>query len=269
LVNASSSPAPPLRSVAPEVDARIARLVDRALESSQDKRWSSAMAMAEGLRKVYQDVSGHPIREAKLTFAGNGSVPPARSKRGLRRIPTAAFSRRSPSAARRKGVAIGGAVILGLLLAGAVLVLSGGHTEGRAQATSSPLPVPAPDVTLPEAPREIVELPPPSAPAIIPDARPPFSVSDPPVIAAARTSAPRRSTPKATVPAAPPISAATISIPPFSTTETSTPPVFATETSSPSPSAEPSAISNALPACEPPYVVDPTTGKKHWKLQCL
>jgi hypothetical protein len=23
------------------------------------------------------------------------------------------------------------------------------------------------------------------------------------------------------------------------------------------------------PACEPPYVVDATTGKKHWKLECL
>ncbi len=264
LVNASSRPAPPLRLVAPEVDARIARLVDRALEFSKDRRWPSATAMGKALREVFQDVSGYPISEAaRLTFSG-GSADPAEGEPGstrapARRISTTArtgvlsrgLSRRPLSAVRRRGVAIGGAVIFGLLLAGAVLVLSGGHTEGRAQATSGPLPVAAPGVIPPKAIPEIVELSPLSAPAI--------SVSDPPVIAVGRSSAPRRSTHAAIATVAPPISAPPVSAPPVSA-----PPV-----SAPSPSAEPSTPPDAPPACQPPYIVDPTTSKKHWKLECL
>jgi hypothetical protein len=33
--------------------------------------------------------------------------------------------------------------------------------------------------------------------------------------------------------------------------------------------AHPSKASAARPACRPPYVVDPTTEKKRWKIECL
>jgi serine/threonine protein kinase len=242
LISASTRPAPPLRSIAPEVDTRIARLVDRALEFSKHKRWPHAMAMSEAVRQLYQDVSGRPIPEpAKIAFDGKGSFPPAQREPGSHRPPRA---RRALSAARKRGVAVGSAVGLGGLLVGAVLVLSVGHTEGRAQATSSPRPVAAPDVSPPKPAREIETLPPLSAPVI--------SVSDPSDSAPARTTPPKRSTPTAPASVAMPISV--------------TPP--AAEPSA-IPNEEPSATPKEGPPCEPPYVIDPTTGKKHWKLECL
>ena len=36
-----------------------------------------------------------------------------------------------------------------------------------------------------------------------------------------------------------------------------------------SPSPSPSEMSAPKPECDPPYVVDTTTGKKHWKLECM
>jgi hypothetical protein len=39
--------------------------------------------------------------------------------------------------------------------------------------------------------------------------------------------------------------------------------------SAPMTAAHPSKASAARPACRPPYVVDPTTEKKRWKIECL
>jgi serine/threonine-protein kinase len=250
LVSASSRPAPPLRSVAPEVDTRIARLVDRALEFSKPQRWPHATAMREAVRAVYQDVSGRPIREpARIAFDGQGSVPPVQRESSRPRAPR---SRRPLSAARKRGVAVGGAVGLGGLLVGAVLVLSVGHTEGRAQATSSPRPEAAPDVSPPKPAREVETLSPLSAPAI--------SVADPPDVLSARTSAPKRPAPTAT---------ASVATPTPATPPPAEPSAAPNEGPSAKPDEAPSAKPNEGAGCEPPYVVDPTTGKKRWKLECL
>jgi serine/threonine protein kinase len=60
---AMTRPAPPLRSVAPEVPAAVASVVDRALAFEPDDRWPSAMAMQQALQMVrshWDEILEHP-----------------------------------------------------------------------------------------------------------------------------------------------------------------------------------------------------------------
>jgi serine/threonine protein kinase len=262
LTSATSRPAPPLRSVAPDVPARVGRLVDRALEFSKEKRWPNATAMQGALREVYQYVSGRPISDAsKLAFARDvpahtrqkeASSPPTES----RGIPTAAgpvalsyrLSRRPMSPIRKKAVAMGGAV--GLLLVTGLLLLTGGHTEGRAQATSSPMP---------EASSENATQPSIDVEKLLPLSPPALSVPDGPVASVASASAARKAV----------SSSASLAAPRAPASSTSALSASALSVSAPSASAPSASAPSVQPACEPPYVVDATTGKKHWKLECL
>ena len=307
LTSATSRPAPRLRTVAPDVPARVGRLVDRALEFSKEKRWSSATSMQSAVREVYQSVSGHPIRDgSKLAFARDvpahtrqkePSSPPTVS----RGIPTTAGpvalpyrrSRRPMSPIRKRAVAIGGAV--GLLLVSGVLLLTGGHTEGRAQATSSPMAKASPEnATQPST--DVEKLLPASPPAL--------SVPDNPVASVASTSAARKSQPSSpslvspgapassvstrggsalgasapSVPgpsvrapsaSAPSVQAPSAPAPSIQAPSASAPSASAPSVPGPSVQAPNASAPTVPPTCEPPYIVDATTGKKHWKLECL
>jgi serine/threonine protein kinase len=239
LANAISRPAPRLKSVAPDVEAPVSRLVDRALEFSKDERWPSATSMQDALREAYQEVSGYPITEAsKLTPAEDvrtwrrepGSHPSASPRAPTTARPVAladrlAFGHLSQRAGKR-AVAIGGAAVVGLVLVGAARMLSGG-SPARAQASSRLQAVAAASNIVASSPptTEVVKLPPPSPPVIPISDLPPARV----VPRVERASAPAKAAPTAT------------------------------------PSANPA----TRPECQPPYVVDGTTGKKHWKLECL
>jgi nicotinate-nucleotide--dimethylbenzimidazole phosphoribosyltransferase len=283
--------------VAPGVDARVARLVDRALEFSKEGRWPNMLAMRRPLQEVYQDLYGHPIGDApRLIFSADVPVDIATQEEPSsvpalsRRVPTPTQpspAGRSPPRAHARGVAIGGAAAVGLLV-GTLLVLAGWHAEGRAQATSSPqpmsdpAPMPAPSIA-PQPSPEIVSEPPPSPPVI-----------DPPIIAVSQASAPKRPALSASpsrvlnaqapmapapIPQAPMVGApmAPAPIPQAPLAEVpipQSPTAVAPNTETPAanvpgaqvPRAEtPSAQSE----CSPPYVVDVTTGKKRWKLECL
>jgi serine/threonine-protein kinase len=175
LSSATSHVAPPLSWVAPDVDARVAALVDRALQFSKDDRWPDATSMHQALRAVYRDVCGHSIEDASnLLLVDDVPVRPWRREPGAehapsRRIPTTSrpvsvdpASGRPPSSGRRSSVFVTGVAVVGLLLVGATRVLTAGRADKRVQAMSS-LPVEAPAATPMTSP-DVVKLPPLDAP---------------------------------------------------------------------------------------------------------
>jgi serine/threonine-protein kinase len=240
LANAMTEPAPPLWSAAPDVGAVVARLVDRALEFSKDKRWPSAVRMQEAVREAYQHIRGAAIATAPKLTLGEG-VPDRTLLRGPwagpppdRRGPTTArpvassgrprldsWSLRLPRTGRA-AMAFAGIAVLGITAFGIAWTASGGPTIAQAPPTAAIVPtIVAPSTG--------------SVVAISPLGPPEISVVDLPAASVA---------PKAT--------------PTFTTTRRAAP----TATSAlPTPSARLD--------CQPPYVVDVATGKKHWKLECL
>ncbi len=62
LVKHATEPAPPLRSLAPEVPAGLAAAIDRCLAKEPDDRWPSAEALAEALAAIKDDLADAPAR---------------------------------------------------------------------------------------------------------------------------------------------------------------------------------------------------------------
>lgn len=62
-VFAATRPAPPLATVAPEVPAAIAEVIDRALAFKPEDRWPSAQAMRGALTKARDATIGKPARD--------------------------------------------------------------------------------------------------------------------------------------------------------------------------------------------------------------
>lgn len=60
LVKHATEPAPPLRTLAPEVPADLAAVIDRCLAKEPDARWASAEALAEALAGVEGELAGPP-----------------------------------------------------------------------------------------------------------------------------------------------------------------------------------------------------------------
>jgi serine/threonine protein kinase len=159
LSNASSHVAPPLSWVAPEVDARVAALVDRALQFSKDDRWPDATSMQQALREVYREVCGYSIEDASNLLLVDDA--PARRISTTSRpvsVGVGPASGRPTSSGRRSSVFVAGVAVVGLLLVGATRVLTAGRADKRVQAMSS-LPVDAPAATAMTSP-DIVKLPP-------------------------------------------------------------------------------------------------------------
>ena len=62
LVKHATEPAPPLRTLAPEVPASLAAAIDRCLTKEPDERWPSGEAFAEVLAAVEDELAGVPAR---------------------------------------------------------------------------------------------------------------------------------------------------------------------------------------------------------------
>ena len=62
LVKHATEPAPPLRTLAPEVPAGLAAAIDRCLAKEPDARWSTGEALAEALAAVEGEVASVPAR---------------------------------------------------------------------------------------------------------------------------------------------------------------------------------------------------------------
>ena len=65
LLAAMTQPCPPTASVAPNVPASVAAIIDCALAFKQDDRWPDAQSMQAAVREAYRTLTGRP-----LSFAG-------------------------------------------------------------------------------------------------------------------------------------------------------------------------------------------------------
>jgi serine/threonine-protein kinase len=242
LVNAITRPAAPLASVAPDVAAAVAGVVDRALEFSKEMRWPDAACMQEAVRHAYLELHGCPITTAPRLTLGEG-VPdrslPWGQPSGVTnsRVPTTArpvalsngsdWQALSLPRTRWGSVAVTGVVAFGIGLVGVVWMVAGGRPSGPTQAASRTEPAPAALVS--------------TAPVVVlsPSALEELEVTVP--SGAATAKAPRtHATTRGTVEISP--------------------------STAPGP---PAAPSTTRPNCQPPYFVDADTGKKHWRLECL
>jgi serine/threonine-protein kinase len=241
LESAASRPAPPLWSVAPDIGAGVAQVVDRALEFAKDRRWPSATRMQEALRTAYEHLRGHPIGDAPKLLLGD-DVPDRTLPRALgagpppdRRPPSPsppATTSDGPHAftmhqrARRKAVAAAGGAAFGVAVIATMWMILAPRSPAAVPTVAFPMTPPIQPPTI--------------APAVV-------IPGDPPTV------------PVGDLPLADPTTASA------STKSASQPPAKRRRNPAGAPSANPSAQAD----CQPPYVVDAATGKKKWKLECL
>lgn len=89
IIAAATTPARPLRSIAPQISEELARVVDRALSFERTKRWPNAHAMREALVAAFPELSRHaqaqPLgevtepeasRRLRVARVSDGSTPP-------------------------------------------------------------------------------------------------------------------------------------------------------------------------------------------------
>jgi serine/threonine-protein kinase len=244
LLSAMTRPAPPLRSVAPDVSVLVANVVDRALSFNKAMRWPDATRMQESVRHAYHDRTGVSIATApRLTVpesVENRTMPSHDAlSRGLPTTvrPVARASSRFLGDRRRSMRALAAALAVSSVVAVGIVLTGVGR--GRQGAESA--------------------------------ARPPAAQEIPPRASASAT------VPMASAPSVP--AAVAPSIGESAGAESSAeslsplPEVAATDLPSAAPAPAPSVGSKPSGAgkagCNPPYVINPATGKKNWKVECL
>ena len=270
LLSAMSRPAPPIESVLPTLSRAVARVVDRALAFEREQRWLDARRMQEAVRRAYYDRHG-----AEITTAPRVTVPEtvpdrtvATSTPGSVRAPRPATTGRPVARSLLGGgfaVAPGrfaAKVAAGVLVAGAMAWTFAGTRHDR-RVGAAPLPTSssvAPQTnSVPRAPESIT-------PAV---ATAPTALSAPAIVATDLPSAATES------PAPLPVNepAAKVITEPIRLTPPKPAPAAAA-TTSPAPvprnSVEPQVPPpKTAPDCNPPYLIDLATGKKHFKVECL
>lgn len=89
LLQAMTASVPSLRE-RPDIDDVVADLVDRALEFDIEKRWESALAMQQGVRRAYADLTGSdPAHTVPQEAARAESLPPLTD--AFERVPEIGF----------------------------------------------------------------------------------------------------------------------------------------------------------------------------------
>jgi serine/threonine protein kinase len=235
LVDAITKPAPPLASVAPDVGAALARVIDRALEFSKEKRWPNARRMQGALRHAYHELCGRPITTAsRLTIADGATnrlvaweqhvgLPNPGVPTTSRPVALSNSSERQAvsSRARRATIGVGRVVAFGICVTGVVWMFAGGRPSAHTHATAGVAAAPAGSaLNVP-----VIVLSPPL---------PEVEVMDPPDVATAKALPKHGVTARAM-------------------------PMMTSPLATPAP----------RPDCQPPYFVDAATGKRHWRLECL
>ncbi|HEX6764539.1 MAG TPA: serine/threonine-protein kinase [Polyangiaceae bacterium] len=153
LLAAMTQPAPPLGSIAPNVPAPVAALVDRALAFEKTERWPSADAMQAEVARIYEASTGNPVDDAPPVSVARRprSVVPdaptvAASEHGVAR--TTARSTR-----RRRELLVVGAVGIGVVALAAFALVRGSAAPGQEAARpiepSSASPAAEPPLTFP------------------------------------------------------------------------------------------------------------------------
>jgi serine/threonine-protein kinase len=242
LLSAMTKPAPPIASVAAGVGPAVAHLIDRALAFDRDKRWPDARRMQEAVRRAYHDRFGAPISTAprldvpttvpNRTLASTTSVPitPNAATTGQAVATSRGAAVVTSVGARLPPVAIAGIAVGSTLAIGAVIAVAVAVTSARREAPSPPAASTVVSAAVSvSTPNTSVALPSAAAPSA--SAPPEIAASDLPSASAAPPPIPR------TVPSARP---------------------------APTPTAAPPRTS-----CNPPFTLDPATGKKHFRAECL
>jgi serine/threonine-protein kinase len=238
LLSAMMRAAPPVATVASDVSRSMAQVVDMALAFDKASRWTDAVSMQAALRR--SSIPAASKSTLKLPDAPPGFVPPVGSTRRLSTARPVALTVDPPpppvaptfqaTTPSRSWLAVAIAI-------GAVVFVGMGCIVGVAVAWSrSTLRRPAPVLasTMLPAPVEPSTTVLGATPAPPPEAAPlPSAVASAPV-------------------SAPPPSA------------TGRRPV-----ASPAPAARKPPATAPAGECTPPYVIDPATGKKKWKEECL
>jgi eukaryotic-like serine/threonine-protein kinase len=254
LLAAMTKPAQPLASVAPKISPTVTHVVDRALAFDREARWRDAHHMQESVRHAFHDRHGAPIDTApRLTVpetvpnrtlaTSAGAVAPKLPTTGQPVVESSSHVGLMPLA--RSPKVIGGAVALGIAVIGVAWALSSAHhaTPGGASSSSTTALV-APAASGPIA-----------GPAPTASVVPAVAETSPPTAAAAATSSP------------PPAPKPTLTPP----TTTASPTQAALRAPTPRPAPAPTATSTAPSKenCNPNYTIDPATGRKHFKAECL
>ncbi len=180
LIFSATQPAPPLRSLCPEVPAAIARVVDRALALDRLQRWESADAMRDALTSATMPADGSAPELLDIP-GGDATKDDAPSAAGPR--VEAHKRRRWPLAA----LLVAGALVAGALARGA----SSDPAAGASKAAGAVTTVPPAAGSAFAAP-EIVRPPPPTAAvegAVLPEPAPTAAKQAKAVLAAPDASA--------------------------------------------------------------------------------
>jgi eukaryotic-like serine/threonine-protein kinase len=261
IASAISNHAPPLETVAQDIDPAVAEVVDRALAFSKDLRWPDARRMQRAVREAYQQAYGSPIASAPPLMLGEG-VPDRTLPRaggalavcapwGPSSIRPVAISRHETRPERadrspRDRRALGAVAVVGLI----GVIATWGVVQARVGARPRPTAGGAVEaVACAPAPTNVVELSPLCTSDALASDPPPANASNralPGAVPVRRFDTPQRWVPIAPAPARPVV-----------------------ESTITAPATSPASASTPSPDCHPPYVVDWATGKQHWKLECL
>ncbi len=230
LLHAMTKPAPRLATVAPHIAAPIRKIVDRALAFAKNMRWPDARTMQEAVRQAYVELYGSAITTDRIILSDD---PFRSAMRSATEPPATAELNTSPPVERLRSITM----LLrfarpwpAAAAGAALLVLTIVFLmAGRSSAPANASPSAAP-MQAAAGPRK---------PSPDPTSETRWT-PDPPEVAA--TDLP-------------------VAIDPPSET-------LGRRTALPSPV---DSLGNTVGKadCHPPYVVDATTGKKHWKLECL
>jgi serine/threonine-protein kinase len=238
LLAAMTKPAPPIASLMPEVSPAVSHVVDHALEQDRDRRWPDAHRMQEHVRAAYRDRFHVPIQTAPRLTVPN-DVPNRTLASSTRDVHVGTPTTNQPVVDGRSvhqrqmqlAVILGAAVIV---VATIFVGLIAAYAWRRSRATD------------PHAASAGMS----SVPAAVESS----------VVAASATQlAPFVPSPIASSSAATSTSSFPVSKPAPTPTPTS-----AGSARSTTPLAS---VTKA--ACDPPFVIDPKTKKKIWKVDCL
>jgi serine/threonine protein kinase len=250
LLSAMTRAAPPMLTVAPHLSPQLADVIDRGLAFDRTHRWPDARSMQEAARRAYQALHGVPIPLGVAL-----SAPAASSTVALPTLARTTTTARPVAHSRpeefrlplgRASLAL--AVAACMLVTLCVMVALALHTWSRPAVGAAALSTSGGLVVSPSLPLAASSI---ATPPELADPQP--SKDAPPASAQGMG---------ATVNAQP----APVSVEALPQAPTLSQPHALRGTKTVAKTATPSA---APPACTPPYVLDPGTGKKKWKPECL
>jgi hypothetical protein len=195
LLAAMTKPAPPIGSILPELDERVAGIVDKALSFERLERWTDARAMQSALlatgapapRAQSTPRASVPDEAAAITLPRSGALTTAR-----------AIERGAAEGAPRRSVALNATAAVSTLFAIGILVALARMRDGNPPVAAAAAPVgfardsivavaPPPPVALPSP--SVSQSPPPQVSAAPLAPPPPRAIVSPPHSPAAAPSA--------------------------------------------------------------------------------